>query len=98
VGTGGATGGVTSEGFHDIQLVVVGEAGVGRHRREAHLAGGCGRHDDGFALGSLENWFWCRRWGEVVVSCLGGRHCESASLSTRCLIVGGVLIATSIGS
>lgn len=42
---GGAAGGVPGEGFHHVELVLVGEAGVGRgDGREAYLAWGGGRH------------------------------------------------------
>ena len=55
----GAVRGVAGKGFHDVEFVVVGEAGVGyRYWSESYLAGGCRRHGDGFALGSFQNGWW----------------------------------------
>lgn len=43
VRAGGAVGGVPGEGLHDVELVVVGEAGVGGgDGGEEYLAGGVG--------------------------------------------------------
>ena len=47
VSAGGAVAAVAGEGFHDIDLVIVGEATVtDRYGREASVAGG-GRHGGG---------------------------------------------------
>ena len=45
VGACQAVGGVAGEGSHDVEFIVVGEAGVGcRYGSETDLAGSCGRH------------------------------------------------------
>lgn len=54
-----AAGGVAGEGFHDVELVVVGEARVGCwDGGEADLARGGGRHGGRFAFASFQNWLW----------------------------------------
>lgn len=67
---GSAVRGVAREGFHYVEFVVVGEAGVGCwDGSEADLAGAAvGRHFGGKALRAVQAW-WVGY--EVVVGCLG---------------------------
>ena len=72
VRAGRAAGGVSGEGFHDVELVVVGEARVGGGDwGEDHLPGGVG-HCGGFGVGlygcGFGGWWW--GW-DVVVGCFG---------------------------
>ncbi len=82
---GGTVRGVAGECFHDIELVVMGQARIsGGNFGEADLArrarlAGCGGRHNWFALcsnyGRWRRWCWC----DVVVSplCVLGRHLAS---------------------